>query len=399
MLRLIKVLLLLLISTVAFAEKVTIIGTGDTVLHIPVKHYAKVNNKKDASGKTINNLGFDVLFKKVRHILRQADIAMTCHTNPIISPFFSRAFIFNSRPEILAAYKKAGINLINMATNHTYDFKYRGIRSTERYLYQHKLHYVGFGSNYKKAHKGHIYTKGKLKIGVLGYTGSFNANYNRRDKRFPHVSYYDYKTGVLKDIKRLKEKHKVDFVVLNVHFGGQYRTRPYRKHRNLTHLYMEAGADLVIGHGSHSMQYLERYKTKDGRNTFIAFGLGNFLSNMGWDHSFRPTRISGLVRDSIILKVTVEKTAGKTRITGYKCIPIWTENRWVVKNGRRMKIIRPIIIKEELANIDEELKTNPNRTRKIYLIRRKRLLESRLRVIWRILFPRGKGNIIKAGAK
>jgi len=63
---------------------------------------------------------------------------------------------------------------------------------------------------------------------------------------------------------------------------------------------IDAGADLIIGHGPHTVRGIEYYKGK-----VIAYSLGNFLGYLGFN-------TSGILRYSMILKVTLDK-AGKTK--------------------------------------------------------------------------------------
>ena len=69
--------------------------------------------------------------------------------------------------------------------------------------------------------------------------------------------------------------HDEVFVVIFPHWGGRrnygWRTNSQRK---MGHQLIEAGADLVIGHGPHNLQEIEEY---EGR--LIFYSIGNFVYN------------------------------------------------------------------------------------------------------------------------
>ncbi len=78
-------------------------------------------------------------------------------------------------------------------------------------------------------------------------------------------------------IRSLRESALYDevFVVAFPHWGGRrnygWRTNSQRK---MGHQLIEAGADIVIGHGPHNLQEIEEYK---GR--LILYSIGNFMYN------------------------------------------------------------------------------------------------------------------------
>ena len=72
------------------------------------------------------------------------------------------------------------------------------------------------------------------------------------------------------DIADVKKEH--DLVFLNVHWGEEYNTLPTARQKNLAHKFIDAGADLIIGHHPHVTQPMEIYKEKP-----IFYSLGNFI--------------------------------------------------------------------------------------------------------------------------
>ena len=82
-------------------------------------------------------------------------------------------------------------------------------------------------------------------------------------------------TAITKKIKKIREATENVFIVISPHWGG---TRNYGGKTDIQtemgHKLIDAGADLIIGHGPHNLQQIEKYK-----GHWIIYSLGNFLYN------------------------------------------------------------------------------------------------------------------------
>jgi poly-gamma-glutamate synthesis protein (capsule biosynthesis protein) len=65
---------------------------------------------------------------------------------------------------------------------------------------------------------------------------------------------------------------QAELVVVSVHWGGEYQAAPSPRQRAIARALAQAGADLVVGHGPHVLQPVER----EGE-TLVAYSLGNLL--------------------------------------------------------------------------------------------------------------------------
>ena len=172
------------------------------------------------------------------------------------------------QPESFAAnFKNSGFDLISIANNHINDFGELGIISTTRLLESNELNYAGIPS-----HPYTIVKKGELKIGFIAFA--------------PHSGCLD-----MNDINKAKSlvselKKKTDIVFVSFHGGAegtnaQHVTRKkeifYDQDRgnvfDFAHTMIDAGADVIIGHGPHVVRALELYHSR-----FIAYSLGNFCT-------------------------------------------------------------------------------------------------------------------------
>jgi poly-gamma-glutamate capsule biosynthesis protein CapA/YwtB (metallophosphatase superfamily) len=92
---------------------------------------------------------------------------------------------------------------------------------------------------------------------------------------------------------------------------------PSSEQKKLAHKFVDAGADIILGHHPHVLQGVESY---DG--AVIAYSLGNFLFDTRY-----PER-----RYSTLLTVEVSRSKG---ILGFRLIPIYIDDAEPVVSGER----------------------------------------------------------------
>jgi poly-gamma-glutamate capsule biosynthesis protein CapA/YwtB (metallophosphatase superfamily) len=115
------------------------------------------------------------------------------------------------------------------------------------------------------------------------------------------------------DIPRSLEKiaaasAAADLVVVSVHWGLEYAPAPTQREKILARQWVEAGADLVVGHHPHVLQPAEVITRRDGRTALVLYSLGNAVFDQ---HSPPET-----CRSALILV-----TAGRQGITAWHVVP------------------------------------------------------------------------------
>jgi poly-gamma-glutamate synthesis protein (capsule biosynthesis protein) len=81
------------------------------------------------------------------------------------------------------------------------------------------------------------------------------------------------------DVRRQADHHEA--VVVVIHVVYELRTRVKPEWRRWASELVGAGADAVILHGQHVPTTVETIEAPDGRRAVVAYGLGNFISDMG----------------------------------------------------------------------------------------------------------------------
>jgi poly-gamma-glutamate synthesis protein (capsule biosynthesis protein) len=177
-----------------------------------------------------------------------------------------KEFVFKMNSEYLSQLLSAGISIVNCANNHTADFGVEGIVETIQQLDSAGIRHVGIGRNLAEARKPVILKVNGVRIGFLGYGGvrAYIASETKPGTTSPS------KWLILDDIKRLRSR--VDFIIVNLHWGEELATQPDSSQITLAHRIVDGGADLIVGHHPHVLQGIERYHGK-----VIAYSLGNFV--------------------------------------------------------------------------------------------------------------------------
>jgi poly-gamma-glutamate capsule biosynthesis protein CapA/YwtB (metallophosphatase superfamily) len=164
-------------------------------------------------------------------------------------------------------FKAAGFNLLSVANNHVGDFGLRGRKRTMAILDSLQINYAG-----QLTHPYSIIEKDSVKYGFCAFSpNDHTLPINNLDSARQLVSFL---------------KKQVDIVIVSFHGGAEgakfeHVTRAdeifYTENRGnvyaFSHAVIDAGADVVIGHGPHVTRAVEVYKGK-----FIAYSLGNFCT-------------------------------------------------------------------------------------------------------------------------
>ena len=74
----------------------------------------------------------------------------------------------------------------------------------------------------------------------------------------------------MEDMK--EARRRADVLIVSLHFGEEYTHRVSAEQREMGRLAIDSGADLVLGHHSHTPQGVEIYRGRP-----IVYSLGNFL--------------------------------------------------------------------------------------------------------------------------
>lgn len=261
-------------------------------------------------------------FQAVKHLLR-GDIVFGnlegCFLNSGRSTkckdtLGNSCFAFRMPERYATVYKDAGFNLLSVANNHVGDFGITGRKKTAAILDSLSINYAGLNT---KPYT--VFEKNGITYGFCAFSPNDNTL---------QITEIDSAKALIAELKS-----KANIVIVSFHGGGEgskfeHITRKteifYKEDRGnvytFAHAVIDAGADVVLGHGPHVTRAVECYKGK-----FIAYSLGNFCTygmfNLAGPNGIAPLlqiKINGkgdfLLADVISVKqdkinrLTVDKT-------------------------------------------------------------------------------------------
>ncbi|HPR13492.1 MAG TPA: CapA family protein [Bacteroidales bacterium] len=178
-------------------------------------------------------------------------------------PQKKKGVILRCSPETLCEFLKHNpVAAVSMANNHSLDFGHQGIRGTIRILDSFNIPHTGAG--YMKEHlEPAIFRLNDLRYALLGYVHPA-ANPCCDGNLFLNIYKRDEVITAIKNALALADR-----VVVSLHWGKDYSFYPLPWQTDDAHAFIDAGADLVIGHHPHVIQPFEIYR---GRYIFYSLG-------------------------------------------------------------------------------------------------------------------------------
>jgi len=194
-------------------------------------------------------------FEKITVLFKDFDLVIANLEGPITetTDCQKKEIVFHFPPSTAQLLKSNGFSIVNLANNHGYDCKSIGLADTKRYLNQAEVGYFGT---------------------IAGSTDVATRPVNGKSIAFLGADLIDPGTerlqAFLDSITAAKKGH--DLVVVNAHWGDEYKPLPNMRQQTIGHQIIDAGADLLIGHHPHVIETAEVYKGKA-----IFYSLGNFV--------------------------------------------------------------------------------------------------------------------------
>ncbi len=268
-------------------DTITVVGVGDIMLGtlVPSTNFLPKGNDCSPLLKPTSEIlrSGDVTFGNLEGVLvNSAKGAKNCGNS-------KNCYTFGMPSKYADCLVDAGFDLISIANNHSGDFNRAGRINTMNKLKEVGLTYAGLESC-----PSAILEKDGLKYGFCAFApnkGTIQINDYERAKKI--VGELDKKCDIVivsfhggaEGSKHQHVKRKYEM------FLGQNRGNVYEFARKV----IDAGADIVFGHGPHVSRAVDMYK-----NRFIIYSMGNFCT---WSR----INLSGVSGLAPIVKVHVNK--------------------------------------------------------------------------------------------
>lgn len=257
-------------------------------------------------------------FALVQHELRQKDLLFG-NLETVLSESGTESkkrWVNTTPPEAGEYLKSAGFDILSVANNHTLDLGREGFENTLKGLEARGIAYIGGGRG-DDPPEGLVVEHNGIRLGFLAYTSG-------RFRSPPGVTVAKLKKmAILRDIRALRDR--CNHIVVSLHWGIENTYYPSPDQVRLAHSLIDGGATLILGHHSHTIQGLERYK--DG---LIAYSLGNF--------QFDTELFKEKINSTMILSVDFDRHG----IRDYTVVPcvINSDFQPEVAEGRTRKLVQ-----------------------------------------------------------
>ncbi len=289
---------------------INIVSIGDILCETELyeSSYSKSNQKYD----------FDNIFSDTKSYIENADFAIaSLETNFVDGERLSGAGKYNAPIEFLDSIKNLGIDLINTANNHSFDYGVKGINSTIDNLSTRGIESVGTYKTEEESSKVLIKDIGGIKIAFLSYTYGSNVN-NKELKDNQYALNITDKEKMLSDINKARDE-EADFVFLLMHWGDVDSSKINAEQQELTDFLFENGADFILGTHPASIQPMEIRENTEGKNIFIAYSTGNYISASKY--------INSNIEMILDIEITKYPETGATKLTKVTYKPLYLLDR------------------------------------------------------------------------
>ncbi|MFR1201180.1 CapA family protein [uncultured Clostridium sp.] len=347
---------------------IDIVSLGNLIIH-----QSQINGAKNENG-----YDFSPSFQYIKEMVSEADISLGILEGALAGGEPTGYPIFNSPDEVIDSLRDTGIDVVNYANNHIYDYDDEGLQRTIEITKEKGLDVLGVKSTEEE--KSYLVKEvDGVKIGFASYvfeTAAVNGyktinsnpvsiNSENLINTFNYNDLESFYNRIASEISAMKAEG-VKFIIASMHWGEEYNTYIEATQNEIAKKLNELGVDIILGGHPHVIQPYEIICNESGHSTFVIYSQGNSLSN-------QSEQEIGVAEseDGIMIKFTLEKKDGNVSLKEYKIIPTWVYKE---EKGDGTYYHKIIPVEEALANPEEyginsdvyaRLENSLNRTKSI----------------------------------
>jgi poly-gamma-glutamate capsule biosynthesis protein CapA/YwtB (metallophosphatase superfamily) len=291
-------------------RRFTVAATGDLLMHQPLLDRARRNGGGD-------EYDFAPFFREVRpYLAKRADLAL-CHVETPMGPGPPATYpVFNTPTDLARSITESGWDACSTASNHSLDQGMAGIAGTSEALDKRGIAHTGTFASKRAAGRPTILRVAGVKIGFVSYTDATNGFRAPTDWALNEYAAAAPKAGAKAIIADARDARDAgaDAVIVNVHWGTEYASRPNASQRAVAKRLTDAKViAAVVGQHPHVVEPIERVNGK-----FVVFSEGNLVSNQS-----AAAGLPAQTQDGLIALLRLEATGGKVRVLRVKYLPTW----------------------------------------------------------------------------
>ena len=323
---------------------IDIVSLGNLIIH-----QSQINGAKNENG-----YDFSPSFQYIKEMVSEADISLGILEGALAGGEPTGYPIFNSPDEVIDSLRDTGIDVVNYANNHIYDYDDEGLQRTIEITKEKGLDVLGIKSTEEE--KSYLVKEvDGVKIGFASYvfeTETINGyktinsnpvsiNSENLINTFNYNDLESFYNRIASEISAMKAEG-VEFIIASMHWGEEYNTYIEATQNEIAKKLNELGVDIILGGHPHVIQPYEIICNESGDSTFVIYSQGNSLSN-------QSEQEIGVAEseDGIMIKFTLEKKDGNVSLKEYKIIPTWVYKE---EKGDGTYYHKIIPVEEALAN-------------------------------------------------
>ena len=287
-------------------KTVTVLGAGSILPSPEVWDQAR----RDGGG----TIDFARVLAGARTAAASADLAL-CHLSVPVAPAagpYAGAPRYNVPPQIAQAIAKTGFDGCATAAERAFDQGSPGLARTLDALDKAKVGHAGTYRDEESAERTKLYTVDGVKVAHLSYTSGL-AGLKLPAGREWAVAFAS-EDRVEEDARQAREAGAA-IVVVSIDWGSEGEQEPDADQQTLARaIATMRDVDLVLGHGAHTVQPIERL---DGK--WIVYGLGDLASR-----SAQPVNEN---REGAMIRVTFSpgEDEGRWKVAAVEAIPTFVD--------------------------------------------------------------------------
>ena len=240
-------------------------------------------NKRKNKGieDALQRYGYAYSFEKIKHFFHQDEINIANfeavfnldENSPLTD---KKAFILGAQPkQTLDEFKRIHLNTLCLANNHLKDYGEPSLTHTLELLDQAEINFIGAGNDQQQAHQCLQIHNEQQSVAI------FNGYWHRQTA---YQQYDFYALGrsagvasinaiLFEQIMQYRVQYPQHKIIVICHWGIDFKST-HPEQEKLARVLTQIGADLVIGHGAHTIQPIQRMNHKP-----VIFGIGNGVFN------------------------------------------------------------------------------------------------------------------------
>ena len=246
------------------AQTITIAVSGDLLIHDALW-------KEAAAYAGGGGFDFRPMFRRIRPLVRRADLAL-CHVEtPLMGGTPSGYPVFRTPRQLARAIRWTGWDACTTASNHSLDQGSSGVDSTLHALDRNGIRHAGSARSAAEAARPVILTtRSGVKVALIAWTTITNGATPDQPWR---LNVTDSALPVLRQARRARLAG-AQVVIVNMHWGDEYRHPPTALQKRIARTLAISGlVTAVIGQHVHVIQPI-----RFAGGGLVLYGEGNLLS-------------------------------------------------------------------------------------------------------------------------